>query len=327
MASKVRKKRGKVLPSAQPATPETSNPLISDAKLKQLYSTMLQCQILDERVSDFQHRIGESPRHFPEAAAIVGAAVDLRRDDWLAPAQPDSLGKFIKGVPLASIFSELRQTPGKDSAKMPAASAMRENHFLFRLIPGAANPAAQLNLASGVAGALKAAKKGNIVMAFSGDTSDSGQRWHEALTFAGRHCLPLLVIMHTRASTKTAPAAKGKLFTSILSEGHGCELPVIPVDADDLVAIYRVAFESIHKARYGGGPTLIHAISFAASDRGKNGETPSMKHPDAIARMEEHLAAKELFSRPWKQKLIDTFNRDVDSALVSVKKPPLHNRM
>jgi TPP-dependent pyruvate/acetoin dehydrogenase alpha subunit len=177
-------------------------------------------------------------------------------------------------------------------------------------------------LASGVALALQAAKKGKLVMAFCGDTSNSGQRWHQALTFAGKHCLPLLVVVHGKA----ASAGNSKTFTSVLSEGHACELPMIPVDADDIVAIYRVAYESIHKARHGGGPTLIQAISFPAPSPSKNGEAHSAKHPDAILRMEDYLAAKGLFSPSWKQKLIDSFNRDVDSALVALKKPPLRNR-
>ena len=159
-------------------------------------------------------------------------------------------------------------------------------------------------------------------MAFCGDTSNSGQRWHQALTFAGKHCLPLLVVVHGKA----ASAGNSKTFTSLLSERQHCELPMIPVDADDIVAIYRVASESIHKARHGGGPTLIQAISFPAPSNGKEDKAHSRRHSDAILRMEDYLTAKGLFSPSWKQKLIDTLNRDVDSALIVLKKPPLRNR-
>jgi TPP-dependent pyruvate/acetoin dehydrogenase alpha subunit len=328
MVSKVRKRRGKVPPSAQSATSEASNPLIGDAKLKQLYSTMLQCRILDERAHELRSSSDKSARLFRREAATVGAALDLRRDDWLVPLQADVLGKFLKGVSLATIFSELHPSEASktSNAKAPSTSALRENHSPFHLVPGAANPAAQLNLASGVALALQAAKSRNLVMAFCGNTSDSGQRWHEALTFAGKHCLPLLVIANRKATSKAASRGEDKTLTSLVSEGHHCELPVIPVDADDIVAIYRVACESIHKARHGGGPTLIHAISFPARSPSKNGEAHSAKHSDAILRMEDYLASKGLFSPSWKQKLIDAFNRDVDSALIALKKPPLRNR-
>ena len=164
-------------------------------------------------------------------------------------------------------------------------TAPRQNHSPFHIIPSATNPAAQLNLASGVALALQARKTGNIVMAFCGETSDSSQRWQEALTFAGKHCLPLVVVVHGKGPAKAASVKKRKAFNSLLSEGHACELPMIPVDADDVVAIYRVAFESIHKARHGGGPTLIQAISFPAPSGGKTAQAHASGLP--LAQLQE----------------------------------------
>ena len=125
MVSKVRKKRGKVPPSTQSATPEASNPLISDAKLKQLYSTMLQCRILDERARELRSSSGRSARLFRGEAATAGAVLDLRRDDWLAPLQADVLGKFLKGVSLAAIFSELHSS---EAGKASNASAPSRRH-------------------------------------------------------------------------------------------------------------------------------------------------------------------------------------------------------
>ncbi len=325
MATAVGKKRGKSSPSKSAKAPAASNPLITDAKLKQLYSTMLQCRLLDERFHELRGVKGKAAPAFGGEAAVVGAALDLRRDDWLAPPQNDVLGKFVKGMPLGSILSDLRQSQSSrtPSAKGPTVSALDNNTSPFHILSGAANPAAQLNLASGVALALRAKNSGNIVLAFCGDTSRSGQRWQQALTFAGKHCLPLLVLVHTKHSAKTTSTKKKKGFASLLSDGSLCGLPMIPVDADDVVAIYRVAYESIHKARHGGGPTLIQAISLPDLPGGKEG---SEEHPDAIAKMETYLAAKGLFSPSWKQNLIDVFNRDVESALKAAKKHSSRNR-
>jgi TPP-dependent pyruvate/acetoin dehydrogenase alpha subunit len=326
MATAVRKKRGKSSPSTHEDAPTTSNPLINNAKLKQLYSTMLQCRLLSERAHELRGAKGKATPVLGGEAAAVGAVLDLRRDDWLLPLRSDLLGKFVKGMPLASIFSELQpnETNKAPTARKPVPPHLTTNPSPFYIIPSAANPAAQLNLASGVALALQARKTGNIVMAFCGDISDSGPRWQEALRFAARHCLPLLMLVHTKASAK-APSAKKreKGFASLLSDGSLCGLPVIPVDANDVVAIYRVAYESIHKARHGGGPTLIQTISLPHLHDSTGGPG---KPPDAIAKMETYLAAKGLFSPSWKKKLIDNFNRDVDSALKAKKKPSMRNR-
>ena len=324
MATAIRKKRGKSSPSTNEDAPAASNPLISDAKLKQLYSTMLQCRLLSERAHERRKIAGKATPFLGAEAATVGVVLDLRRDDWLLPLENDVLGKFVKGVPCGSIFSELREseTSRPSNKQNKAASVLKTNHSPFRILPSAANPAAQLNLASGVALALQASKSGNIVMAFCGETSDSGRRWQEAITFAGKHCLPLLAVVHAKTSAK-AMSTKRKPFDSLLSEGSPCELPVIPVDANDVVAIYRVAFESIHKARHGGGPTLIRVISLPQPP---NSKTSSGDGPEAISKMEAYLTGKGLFSPSWKQQLIDGFNREMDSALKGGKKHSSRNR-
>jgi len=321
MATAVRKKRGKSSPSTKADPPAASNPLISDAKLKQLYSTMLQCRLLGERSQALRAVKENAEPVFGGEAVAVAAVLDLRRDDWLVPLQQDVLGKFVKGMPLASIFSELRRSGSSRSAiaQQPAASALTAKPSPLNIVPGAANPAAQLNLASGVALALPGqGGTRNVVMAFCGDVSDSGKRWQEALTFAGKHCLPLLVLVHPKAAAK-APSAKNETgFVNLLSDGSLCGLPRIPVDANDVVALYRVAVESIHKARHGGGPTLIHALSVPEFPESK---AASGDPPDAIAKMEAYLTAKGLFSESWKQELIDKFKKEIDVAFGSGKNP------
>jgi hypothetical protein len=66
-------------------------------------------------------------------------------------------------------------------------------------------------------------------------------------------------------------------------------MPVIAVDGNDAVAVYRVAQESIAHARSGSGPTLIV---------GRIGEwhNDAGEYTDPILRMEAYLAAKGLSS-------------------------------
>jgi hypothetical protein len=42
--------------------------------------------------------------------------------------------------------------------------------------------------------------------------------------------------------------------------------------------------------------------------------------------MENYLSAKGLFSASWKQKLIDDFNRDVNSAIATAGSIPMRSR-
>jgi 2-oxoisovalerate dehydrogenase E1 component alpha subunit len=114
---------------------------------------------------------------------------------------------------------------------------------------------------------------------------------------------------------KAVDAASTKhkaISTNLLSDGQACGFPVIPVDAHDAVAMYRVAHESIHKARNGGGPTLIEATIFRRPKRSESAITRSLPPSEALARIENYLAAKGIFSLVWKKSLIEKFERDVD---------------
>ena len=68
------------------ATPNSghSNPLISHEKLRQLYSTMLKCRLLEERTRILEEQAGlENDRSTSVGmeATAVGAAIHLRPED------------------------------------------------------------------------------------------------------------------------------------------------------------------------------------------------------------------------------------------------------
>jgi TPP-dependent pyruvate/acetoin dehydrogenase alpha subunit len=96
---------------------------------------------------------------------------------------------------------------------------------------------ADLTLATGAAVGFKLHKQPNVVLAFCEGTHPEGVR------YAARHKLPVVYV--ARSSQSAAP----KL-----------EITAVPVDGNDVVAVYRVAKEGLHRARIGDGPTLIECI-------------------------------------------------------------------
>ncbi len=86
----------------------------------------------------------------------------------------------------------------------------------------------------------------------------SGQRraqasWMKALSLAAAHNLPILFVFLNVAAAPATPGDDSAI--SIKRKGH--PLPVINVDGNDVVAVYRVASEAVAHARRGNGPTLI----------------------------------------------------------------------
>jgi TPP-dependent pyruvate/acetoin dehydrogenase alpha subunit len=120
----------------------------------------------------------------------------------------------------------------------------------------------------GLGAAVKASRKmkktGNVVVVFS-CTSDHGD-WYEALRIAGAGALPILFVHCDQLSPDKHGRAKEELGAQAESYGF----PGIPVDGHDLVALYRVAHESLVRARRGGGPTLIECKPYRLRARNRS---------------------------------------------------------
>jgi TPP-dependent pyruvate/acetoin dehydrogenase alpha subunit len=205
--------------------------IISNEKLLQLYAAMVKCRALEERVQILFPRsklTGKRGAVSHEAVA-VGVALDLLPEDTVA-ASPGNLivNLFeIQGEPLDKLFARLN------------ARATRPS------------PAAQFKLATVAAQANKAAKNGKIALAFSSNGSGFSPR-------SAQGCRRPAVA-HPLRSPDTPPGrtAAGQEATGA---AEICGIPVIPVDGNDVVAVYRVATEAITHARKGNGPTLIECI-------------------------------------------------------------------
>jgi len=75
-------------------------------------------------------------------------------------------------------------------------------------------------------------------------------------------------------------------------------MPAIPVDAEDVIAIYRVAHESMTRAREGSGPTRILCVRWPASDKSdKQGDT-------AVGHLEQWLEARGLPAQAWRREIL-----------------------
>ena len=105
--------------------------------------------------------------------------------------------------------------------------------------------------------------------------------YQEAVGYAAKNKLPVVFVMSGPVSSKNA-------------------LPVIEVDASDVVAIYRVSQEAIRRAREGHGPTLIVTNILPGSAN------------DPLEFMERYLRTRRLWSDAWKQQVMKDFHSELD---------------
>ena len=263
--------------SAQKSAEKTPS-LISDSKLKQLYAAMLKCRILDSHVRNRGDKFSWKGKE----AAAVGAAIDLRSNDAIVFPLNAAIGHFLKGIPLRSIFYQLH----KHSSRNVKAH-------------GTTTAGAQSALATGIAYALNIGTKDHVTVAFLSESPEVCESGHNALLLAERRKLPIIYVY------------TGTPIDVMQMRSYG--FPVIPVDGNDVVAVYRVAHECTMRARAGGGPSVI--ICSTSTD--KNAATGQ----DPLRNMETYLSAKGLFTKKEKDRMISAFKKELITAKVAAGKP------
>lgn len=247
---------------------DCSPSIISSDKLRQLYTTMLRCRILESHVRKLD---GVSSWKEKEAVAVA-TAIDLQPEDSVVAFSGMAIPSFLKGTPLRSVLGQ------------PFTAQKRHKSQ------------AECAFATGIVYARSFEHNGNVTLAFLSSSPERYNGGREALRFAQEHKLPILYVYG------------GPLPDAMQTYAYG--FPVIPVDGNDIVAVYRVAYECIVRARQSGGPSVI-----AYSTKSRNGASAK---DDPIRKMERYLSAKGLFTDKLKQRTI----REFKNAIAATKRAP-----
>jgi TPP-dependent pyruvate/acetoin dehydrogenase alpha subunit len=294
--------RSKSKPHPHAALPDAgSASLISDARLIEIYAAMLKCRMFREGL-----RLLASPAKLRSAApgseaVAASVTVDLLPEDRIISAAPHLLAALLKGAPLASLVASL-------ASRAPSLQDGVEQAFsgcgvLAAPSAGAGNSSgAAAQFATGIAFAGKLAGRGHVTVVFYEDTGTVSVG-REIFDFAVTHDLPMIFIRQAAAPLPPDLARNRSAAAKSLPSG----LPVIPVDRNDAVAVYRVAHEAIAHARRGSGPTLIDCVPVRLPGERK-------QDSDCVIRMEHYLAAKGLRPERIHAKVAAKFTRALQTA-------------
>jgi TPP-dependent pyruvate/acetoin dehydrogenase alpha subunit len=248
--------------------------LISDEKLLAIYSTMLKMLMLQERTRILNPRNGNHVAG--REAAIAGVAIDLLPEDSIRFFPSDIVHLFAGGLPVEKLFAEAF------SASAPDLSVSE-----------------QLKLTIDDAIACKINRNNGIGVVFGADESMYRDCWEAALRFAGANKLPMLFVSQGTNEPTSSDAKSNGGLTRLKTKTYG--FPVLAVEGNDAVAVYRVACEAIAHARMGDGPTLI--------------ECQRRQEGDPLANMEKYLIRKGLFSEEFKRQVEAGFLEELDAAM------------
>ena len=115
-------------------------------------------------------------------------------------------------------------------------------------------------------------------------------------------------------------------------------IPGIQVDGNDLVAMRQIALEAIERARAGGGPTLIEAVSYRLADHTTADDASRYRNAEEVAeawrrepigRLRNYLVGIEAWSKSDEETLIKHCAERVQEATQAylAHPPPTRSQM
>ncbi len=227
---------------------------LSSEKMLLWYRTMWLTRFFSNKLVALQ-RQGRSTTWIPgegQEATAVGMATPLLAQDWLA-CSPREVGAYLlKGMPMAAIAYAVRGYP------LPPEFAQNE----ARCMPLYIVIGSQSLHAVGLAMAAKIKGDNAVVVGAVGDGATSEGDFNEALNFAGVYQAPVVMVVVNNGWAISVPRSRQTAVARIAWRGEGFGIPARLVDGNDILAMYAVMQEATERARSGGGPTLVEAVTY-----------------------------------------------------------------
>ncbi|WP_031084279.1 pyruvate dehydrogenase (acetyl-transferring) E1 component subunit alpha [Streptomyces sp. NRRL WC-3549] len=198
-----------------------------------------------------QGRLAVYPSSTGQEACEVAAALVLEDRDWLFPSYRDTLAAVARGLDPVDALTLLRgdRHTGYDP---------REH----RIAPLCTPLATQLPHAVGLAHAARLKGDDVVALAMVGDGGTSEGDFHEALNFAAVWRAPVVFLVQNNGFAISVPLAKQTAAPSLAHKAVGYGMPGRLVDGNDAIAMHQVLGEAVARARSGGGPTLVEAVTY-----------------------------------------------------------------
>lgn len=269
-------------------------PKASKEKLLEIYRKMVAIRAFDERALKLQRqgRLGTYPQIIGQEATQIVPACCIEPKDWLVPTYRGQGAYFARGMQLR--YSLLYWGGDDRGVKFPS-----ENNDLIFAIPVGSH----MTQAAGLAWAEKLKKTGAVALCWLGDGASSKGDFHEALTFAGVHKLPLIMLIENNQWAISLPRAQQCAAETLAQKAWGYGAHGIQVDGNDVLAVYKAVSDAVARGRKGEGPSVIECLTYrmghhtTADDASRYrdaAEVDSWKAKDPLARYQKYLSAKGL---------------------------------
>ncbi|MEV2201119.1 pyruvate dehydrogenase (acetyl-transferring) E1 component subunit alpha [Streptomyces fradiae] len=264
--------------------------------LRRLYAELVRGRRYNTQATALtkQGRLAVYPSSTGQEACEVAAALVLEERDWLFPSYRDTLAAVARGLDPVEALTLLRGDwhTGYDP---------REH----RIAPLSTPLATQLPHAVGLAHAARLRGDDVVALAMIGDGGTSEGDFHEALNFAAVWQAPVVFLVQNNGFAISVPLAKQTAAPSLAHKAVGYGMPGRLVDGNDAAAVHQVLSEAVARARRGGGPTLVEAVTYRIDAHTNADDATRYRMDDEVEAWRRHDPVKLLERELTERGLID----------------------
>lgn len=271
--------------------------ILDGDRLSDLFCAMVRTRTFDGRAVELQRtgQLGTYASSLGQEAVSVGVGAAMAASDVLLPSFREHGAQLLRGVTML----ELLRFWGGDERGSNFAGPRED--FPVSIPIGSHAPHA-----AGVAFAMKLRGGGRAAVCMLGDGATSKGDFYEAINMAGVWKLPVVFVVTNNQWAISLPRARQTAAETIAQKAIAAGFEGRQVDGNDVVAVTYEVEQVLGKARLGGGPALIEAVTFRLADhttaddaRRYRDEKEVAKHwkNEPLLRLRRYLADRGDWSR------------------------------
>ena len=320
------------------ADPET-DPRVGDDVIVRAYREMRRLRLIDARMILLQRqgRVGFYGAAQGQEAVPIATGLVLEEQDWVFPALREQSVMLVRGFPLVSFIAQIFGNGGdvQKGRQMPShQSGRRVNQVSWSSCIGP-----QIPQAVGAAWAMKLQQKKSanasapaaLAVGFMGDGATSQPDFHNAMNFAGVFQAPCILVCQNNGWSISVPTERQTASRTIAVKARAYGMPGVRVDGNDVLAMIKVMKDAATRARSGGGPTFVEAVTYrmgahSTSDDPtryrSNDEVAEWAKKDPLDRLRKHMVKKGLTDDARDTALDAALTQEIAEAVTTVEAMP-----
>ena len=246
----------------------------------ELYRLQLELRYCETRAYDlFLQNLIKGTSHLSLGQEAIAAAfgVAMRPDDWTFCTYRGHAHTLARGASMAGVLGELM---GRECGLLGGkGGSMHLTDVTKGAMGSYAIIGAHLPVAAGAAWSAQYRGTEQVAVCFFGDGTTNIGAFHEALNFSVVWKLPVIFVCENNLYMEYTPiSAVTAVEHPAADRAAAYNLEKVVIDGNDADEVYTTAVKYMDRARKGGGPALIEAMTYRHS--GHSRADPAKYRPE-----------------------------------------------